>query len=228
MGFIISGCPVVEVLNFISYRLGAKGASRASSFTTNSSQVSVYSGDNHSFSNTPLSNTWKQSVQNTDTIDEIDERNINTFFDVTSSVELTIEECSFINTHLNSDPLKHSFNITNNAIFFGIENFLRNWAITHNITASAVSDLLVGLKENVNILPTDARTLLKTNLVMKKICVEPGNYVHFDLETQMKCLVNNYNLSHIEELHLLVNTDGLPLFKSSPDQASYAHFSFHC
>jgi len=47
----------------------------------------------------------------------------------------------------------------------GIKNFLRSWAIKHNVTATAVTDLLTGLKNNGNCLnnelPTDARTLLK-------------------------------------------------------------------
>jgi len=104
-----------------------------------------------------------------------------------------------------------------------LENFLRNWAIRHNVTSSAVSDLLAGLKENVdsltNILPSDARTLLKTNLTLEKLNINPGKYIHIGLETQLKFLLKNANLIDIHELHLLVNVDGLPLFKSSPGQA---------
>lgn len=93
----------------------------------------------------------------------------------------------------------------------GIENFLRNWAIAkiniykyiifyninhlirHNVTSSAVSDLLAGLKENVDsltdVLPSDARTLLKTNLTLEKLNINPGKYIHFGLETQLKILL---------------------------------------
>lgn len=53
-----------------------------------------------------------------------------------------------------------------------IKKFLRNWSIKYNITDVSLSALLVGLKENINILntilPSDARTLLKTNIVFEK------------------------------------------------------------
>lgn len=48
-----------------------------------------------------------------------------------------------------------------------IKNFLRCWAVKHNITGSAVSELLVGLKKSMgsisHVLPSDSRTLLKTS-----------------------------------------------------------------
>lgn len=133
-------------------------------------------------------------------------------------------EDSSLDNYLNS-PFNHYFETTNNNKgSSGIENFLRGWGIKHNVTASAVSDLLVGLKENVdsltNILPSDSRTLFKTNLILEKISVEPGNYIHFGLKTQLNHLVKNCNLSNIKELKLIVNVDGLPLFKSSPGQAT--------
>jgi len=54
-----------------------------------------------------------------------------------------------------------------------INKFLRNWSIKYNITDVSLSALLFGLKEaNVTILntilPSDARTLLKTNIVFEK------------------------------------------------------------
>ena len=75
----------------------------------------------------------------------------------------------------------------------GINNFLRSWAIKHNVTATAVTDLLTGLKNNVNCLnnelPTDARTLLKTNMPLLKKAVEPRNYIHFGLEYNLKIII---------------------------------------
>lgn len=53
-----------------------------------------------------------------------------------------------------------------------INNFLSVWAVKHNVTASALSELLVGLKQNIgnksDILPSDSRTLLKTSIVFEK------------------------------------------------------------
>ncbi|KAL5239328.1 hypothetical protein ACI65C_006738 [Semiaphis heraclei] len=60
----------------------------------------------------------------------------------------------------------------------GIKNFLKNWAIKHNVTEVCLSDLLVGLKSNVDglsKLPSGARILLKTNIVFEKSIVEPDS-----------------------------------------------------
>jgi len=143
-----------------------------------------------------------------------------TFLDSSSS-ENIYEEYSSLDCQINNTYAY--FSETTTRCSSGIENFLRNWAIRHNVTSSAVSDLLAGLKENVdsltNILPSDARILLKTNLTLEKLNINPGKYIHFGLETQLKFLLKNASLIDIHELHLLVNVDGLPLFKSSPGQA---------
>lgn len=79
------------------------------------------------------------------------------------------------------------------------------------------------MKHNVdclsNELPSDARTLLKTNMVLLKTIIGPGNYIHFGLEHNLKYLIDNHAFNNVHELQLLVNIDGLPLFKSSPGQA---------
>ncbi|KAE9523749.1 hypothetical protein AGLY_015809 [Aphis glycines] len=82
---------------------------------------------------------------------------------------------------------------------------------------------IVGLKENVTILntvlPSDARTLLKTNIMFEKKNIEPGHYLHIGLETQLKRLLNSCPLiNEIQELKLIVNVDGLTIFKSSAGQ----------
>ena len=104
-----------------------------------------------------------------------------------------------------------------------IKTFLRTWAIKYNITYASLSALLVGLKGNVEslleVLPSDARTLLKTNITFDKIIVEPGIYLHFGLEKQLLRLVDNVSIDYIDNsLKLLINIDELPLFKSSAGQ----------
>jgi len=78
---------------------------------------------------------------------------------------------------VNEDPNNQSLDIN---------KFLRNWSIKYNITDVSLSALLVGLKENVTILntilPSDARTLLKTNIVFEKKNIEPGHYLHIGLD----------------------------------------------
>lgn len=104
----------------------------------------------------------------------------------------------------------------------GIKHFLKNWTIKHNVTEVCLSDLLVDLKNNVDDLsklPSDARTLLKINIAFEKSVVESGNYIHFGLAMQLKRLISNIPPSNnIKDLKLLLNIDGLPLFKSSAGQ----------
>jgi len=91
---------------------------------------------------------------------------------ISESSDESIHEPNFLTSHKNESPT-------------GITHFLKNWAIKHNVTEVCFSDLLVGLKNNVDglsKLPSDARTLLKTNIVFEKSVVEPGSYIHFGLE----------------------------------------------
>jgi len=125
------------------------------------------------------------------------------------SSDESIHEPYFQTSHENESPT-------------GIKHFLKNWAIKHNVTEVCLSDLLVGLKNNVDgldKLPSDARTLLKTNIVFEKSVVEPGSYIHFGLEMQLIRLISNIpSVNNIQDLKLLLNVDGLPLFKSSAGQ----------
>lgn len=105
-------------------------------------------------------------------------------------------------------------------------NFLRGWALKHNITHAAISDLLAGLKENHECFaddeseprfPTSARTLLQTEVKLIKKIVEPGYYIHIGLKKQLLKIAPKY-FRNISTFKLLVNIDGLPLFKSSSAQ----------
>lgn len=103
--------------------------------------------------------------------------------------------------------------------------FLRGWALKHNITHEAISDLLKGLKENhecftddsETIFPINARTLLKTEVKLIKKVVKPGYYIHIGLQNQLLKIAFKY-LKTIDSFKLLINIDGLPLFRSSSDQ----------
>lgn len=160
------------------------------------------------------------NVQNIDNLCSIDDQLENDLF------------IDFLSSSISDQYNESSDKESNDNIFYepspqtesptGIKHFLRNWAIKHNITDVCLSDLLVGLKDNIDglsELPLDARTLLKTNIVFEKTIVNPGSYIHFGLEQQLKRLISNIKFSNdVNELKLLLNIDGLPLFKSSPGQ----------
>ena len=98
---------------------------------------------------------------------------------------------------------------------------LAAWALKHNISHMAVCDLLKILKTAVPNLPSDARTLLRTpnSTLCTKMC--DGDYASFDLCEGIKRNLK-FGLSskfiHTTTLSLIINIDGLPLFKSSNKQ----------
>lgn len=97
---------------------------------------------------------------------------------------------------------------------------LRCWAIGYHIAQTAVSDLLKIMKSDlkINSLPSDARTLFKTNDINYKILnLPPGKYYHFGLKSKLllKLIQNDFEG---DEVNISVNIDGLPLTKSSGSQ----------
>ena len=101
---------------------------------------------------------------------------------------------------------------------------LVDWAGRHNVSQVAVSGLLKILSKYHSSLPKDARTLLKTTslqpvLPMKDILNNPGEYVYFGIESQLHRHLSNTVSEHsLDQLQLLFNVDGLPLFRSSSKQ----------
>lgn len=95
---------------------------------------------------------------------------------------------------------------------------LSSWAINHNISHVAVSQLLGILRgQNLNV-PKDARTLLKTprKTGYDLKIVEPGVYYHFGFLSSLHILIDKLqeNLKTCT-LKVCINIDGLPLAKSS-------------
>ena len=102
----------------------------------------------------------------------------------------------------------------------GATNFFANdlaeWAIQQNINHAAINSLLGVLRKHTDPkLPVDARTLLKTPRSISTITPKcGGNYVYFGIEAG----IARQNLKSVNEVKLIVNVDGLPLFKSSGTQ----------
>ncbi|XP_050513604.1 uncharacterized protein LOC114344887 [Diabrotica virgifera virgifera] len=97
-----------------------------------------------------------------------------------------------------------------------IQEKLQNWAVTNNVSHSAVTDLLHILHEDYPTLPLDARTLLKTPRSLPKIQLDKGELVHFDLKnTLLQILASNESFRNEDTLLLSFNVDGLPIFHSS-------------
>lgn len=97
---------------------------------------------------------------------------------------------------------------------------IASWALVHNITQSALKNLLSILKKKLPIenLPADPRTLLKTP--REKICnlIDSDNehYWHYGLKKVLhEALISIENIQ--AEYSLNVNIDGLPMFRSSTE-----------
>ena len=95
---------------------------------------------------------------------------------------------------------------------------LREWAIQHQISHMAVTDLLQILeKVPVPGIPTSARTLLKTerNTDVKKKA--GGEYYYFGVKETLQAIADQMKGGphRHSTLSLQLNIDGLPLFKSS-------------
>lgn len=93
---------------------------------------------------------------------------------------------------------------------------LRGWALKHNITFSALGDLLEILNRHPNFdLPKDPRTLLCTPRSTTIEKVEPGEYVHFEWISSVEKLIQVPTADYIK---IQINIDGIPLYKSSTRQ----------
>lgn len=106
------------------------------------------------------------------------------------------------------------------------QDHLRCWAIEHHIAQNAVTDLLKIIKSDLKLhsLPSDARTIFKTENVSNKIInLPPGKYYHFGLKAKLllKLIhdneINSENFK-INDINILISIDGLPLTKNSNSQ----------
>ncbi|XP_025110695.1 uncharacterized protein LOC112574075 isoform X2 [Pomacea canaliculata] len=101
---------------------------------------------------------------------------------------------------------------------------LGRWASSFNITVVAVSALLSLLRIYHPSLPKDPRTVMKTARHINVRTIEGGSYYHFGITNCLSKLkgLTDYLLSQTSKLvpviHLQINVDGLPLFKTSSTQ----------
>ena len=94
---------------------------------------------------------------------------------------------------------------------------LAKWAVENNCTRSSINQLLKILRESSHILPKDSRTLLQTPQVTITEGKCNGTYKYFGMKEQL-IHFHKESLSNLSHINLIVNVDGVPLFKSSPRQ----------
>lgn len=93
------------------------------------------------------------------------------------------------------------------------------WCTENSITRSAVNQILEILRSEGLPFPKDARTLLRTPRTINTEEKCGGTYAYFGLKTSIDKVLLQFDHSEIPtEIELLVNIDGIPLFKSSGEQ----------
>lgn len=99
-----------------------------------------------------------------------------------------------------------------------IQDQIIQWSLDHNINHIATGDLLKILNKHpcFNHLPSDPRTLLKTERLVTIEKVFPGEYVTFDWITTLQKYMETQHSTDI--IYLQFNCDGIPIYKSSAKQ----------
>ena len=115
---------------------------------------------------------------------------------------------------------ENQYNLSTSDTTFSLQTELRTWALRQKITLSALNDLLCVLAKCGLSLSLDSRTLMQTpREVSSFLNVLPGEYFHNGIlkpiERRLEFL--NYNENEIQQVHFLINIDGLPISKSSTD-----------
>ena len=132
----------------------------------------------------------------------------------TSEFETDLEFISSDNT-----DIEDVRNDTHNGEHYFPEE-LASWATKNQLSRSALGDLLSILRREGHDLPKDPRTLLRTPRSINIIDKCGGQYIYLGIESRIiKLLERNPDLINDSgTLKLLVNVDGVPLFKSTSDQ----------
>jgi len=175
----------------------------------------------------PITTPSTTSTVNCSTVDKDEKNNdcqlplISFFHKNIINTPITDEE----ELKLISDTDSDEENTSNQFPFFNYDNkelmlnLVAQWAVTYNISNTALSALLKSLKSHkcFNNFPIDARTILKPNLPSESMVIQsipPGVYHHFGVANGLNSLGNIINYTG-ETIKILIDIDGLPLTKSS-------------
>lgn len=93
--------------------------------------------------------------------------------------------------------------------------FLRNWAIEYNITHTSLNKLLKEMRRRrYGNLPSDCRTLLRTQPKFDIVSLPPGQYAHIGLKRAIVHYLQGCK-EIPKNIHLDYNIDGVPISRSS-------------
>ena len=98
-----------------------------------------------------------------------------------------------------------------------LKNTLKEWINEEkHVPHYSVTRLLIKLKKDFPLLPVSCKSLIPKNPDYRLQEMHLGQYVHFEwISAVMKYCEENLKARNLEELSLIVNVDGLPLFNYS-------------
>ena len=111
-----------------------------------------------------------------------------------------------------------------------LQERLASWAVRNKCTRVTVNEILTILRGVGLNLPQDSRTLLRTPKTVNVTTKCGGEYIYLGIEQGILNVLSRNQHFHqtCDSIHLNVNVDGLPIFKSStlwPILCSFEHFS---
>ena len=95
-----------------------------------------------------------------------------------------------------------------------LQKQLKNWAVKHECTRQCVNDILDILTSIGHDLAKDSRTLLHTKKQIKTRPLGDGQYIYYGIKFSIQKVLSGRTYWEAD-IRLIINVDGLPLFKSS-------------
>lgn len=172
-----------------------------------------------------VNKNYKSSLQliYTDNINPPADTSISTIISVGNNSNISNQSESTLSKQSNEDEFAYSVDSSISKTLItklasetsNFKESLQNWALSHNITHSATTDLLKILKEHQcfrQSLPSDSRSLLSTPRYSSVKDISPGQYIDFCWSDHIR----NYIAANPNQVaRLQVNIDGIPVYKSS-------------
>lgn len=191
--------------------------------------VTFCSSDSFSFPESDVNSPTKLDVGSThQPINKLDWGNANdeSYIDSDDNSDLCLTEFEVVSSE---DDESHNHELADNFHEESFEEYskektnsfadaIHQWALKFKVALVAATALLLLLRSFTDHeLPIDARTLLGTEMITKTVEMGTGDYLHFGFERAvMAMLRENKKKGKIEkDLKVIINIDGLPIYKSS-------------
>lgn len=158
----------------------------------------------------------EQSISNTLVLDNSINISLETSILGDKNITSFVENSNFIDIDIDIESQPQPVPRT-----LDFKESLKLWSLQHNITHSALSDLLkIVNSEFPDVkLPNCSKTFLRTPRIISVEDIAGGQYFYFGIENQIKSLYDSNNLIFsFESISLLFGCDGFPVTESSSTQ----------